>query len=122
MFERARLTIRVSNMHRSIEFYRDKLGMRLTERYGERFAELEAPGVTLLLHEKFEEQPDRIPSGLIGVGLQVSDIDAARRDFESRGILFEGETVEIEAMKIAFFSDPDGVPVYIVESDWFRTA
>jgi catechol 2,3-dioxygenase-like lactoylglutathione lyase family enzyme len=120
MFERARLTVRVSNMDRSIAFYAGKLGMKLGARFGERFAELEAPGITLLLHEKFEQQPDRTPSGVLSLSLQVADIDAARRDFEARGVVFEGETVETDSLKIAFTSDPDGVPVFLVESDWFR--
>lgn len=120
MIQQARLTVRSRDIERSIAFYRDKLGFTLKRRFGERFADLVGPGVSILIHEKLENQPERIPSGILSIGLQVSDIDAARRLLEERGVVFEGETVEIDALKIAFTSDPDGVPLYIVESDWFR--
>jgi catechol 2,3-dioxygenase-like lactoylglutathione lyase family enzyme len=121
MYQRARFTIRVASIDRSINWYVGKLGFELVARYGTRFAELDAPGLTLLLHEKFATQPDTVPAGTISLGLQVPDVDAARRDLESRGVLFEGETVEVDELKIAFTSDPDGVPVYIAQSSVFRT-
>lgn len=120
MYERARFTIRVASVGRSIDWYTGKLGFELVGRYGERFAELDAPGLTLLLHEKLEAQPDKVPSGMISLGLQVADIGASRRELEARGVYFEGETVELDGLKIAFTSDPDGVPVYIAESSLIK--
>jgi catechol 2,3-dioxygenase-like lactoylglutathione lyase family enzyme len=120
MYERVRNTIRVASLERSIDWYTGKLGFTLVGRYGERFAELDAPGMTLLLHEKFDAQPDKVPSGLISLGLHVADIETARRELESRGVYFEGETVDLDGLKIAFTSDPDGVPVYLAESSFIK--
>lgn len=115
----ARMTIRVMDLGRSVNFYTRKLGFRLAGTPGERFALLEGMGLTILLHRKFEQQPDRSQSGTISIGIQVDDVNATRAELESRGVLFEGETVEADGMKIAFTSDPDDVPIFIVETSAF---
>jgi len=120
MYERVRNTIRVASLERSVDWYTGKLGFTLVARYGDRFAELDAPGMTLLLHEKFDAQPDKVPSGLISLGLHVADVDAARRELEARGVYFEGETVDLDGLKIAFTSDPDGVPIHLAEASFIK--
>jgi CreA protein len=59
------------------------------------------------------------PSGRGGttVTFSVANIEEARATLESRGVKFDGPTVEIEGMvKLATFVDPDGNGLMLAES------
>jgi catechol 2,3-dioxygenase-like lactoylglutathione lyase family enzyme len=43
-----------------------------------------------------------------GVALRVPDVDAARAELEAKGVEFDGETLQTEVCRMAFFKDPDG--------------
>lgn len=101
------ISVNVSDLERSIAWYRDVLGFELEyklDEYGwcEVFASV--PGVTLGLGQAEEPQV-----GGITPTFSVKDIDAARKHLESHDVPFDGETREIEGMvKLATFYDPDG--------------
>jgi len=40
--------------------------------------------------------------------LQVDDIEAARTEFEAKGVVFAGETFDTGVCHMALFTDPDG--------------
>jgi predicted enzyme related to lactoylglutathione lyase len=42
------------------------------------------------------------------MALRVPDVDAARAELESKGVAFDGETVQTNVCRMAFFKDPDG--------------
>jgi predicted enzyme related to lactoylglutathione lyase len=42
------------------------------------------------------------------IALHVDDVEAARRELESRGVSFSGETMDSGVCFQAYFSDPDG--------------
>jgi predicted enzyme related to lactoylglutathione lyase len=42
------------------------------------------------------------------IALHVEDIEAARAEFESRGVSFNADTVDTGVCHMAYFSDPDG--------------
>ena len=42
------------------------------------------------------------------IALHVEDVEAARAELESRGISFNGETMDTGVCHMAFFEDPDG--------------
>ncbi|MBK9985229.1 MAG: VOC family protein [Saprospiraceae bacterium] len=44
------LTIMVRNMDQSIAFYTDVLGFKIIRRYGNHYAQIEAPGIIIGLH------------------------------------------------------------------------
>jgi catechol 2,3-dioxygenase-like lactoylglutathione lyase family enzyme len=54
-----------------------------------------------------EYQPQANGIALLG----VDDVEAARAELESRGVEFDGETVDTGVCHMAFFSDPDGNPL-----------
>lgn len=114
MFESANMTINVSQMDRSLAFYTGVLGFTLKRRIGSGVAVLEHPGLTLLLQER-RGQPSASARGS-AIGLWVKDLGEARRTVEARGVSIEGEPVETPEFKIAFFSDPDGTPLYLAEA------
>jgi catechol 2,3-dioxygenase-like lactoylglutathione lyase family enzyme len=42
------------------------------------------------------------------IALRVPDVEEARRELESRGVEFRGETFDSGVCHMAFFTDPDG--------------
>ena len=52
--------------------------------------------------EEFTPQPNAI------VLLHVDDVEASRSELESKGVVFDGDTVETGVCRMAFFKDPDG--------------
>ncbi len=45
---------------------------------------------------------------LAGFALRVPDVAAARAELESKGVEFDGETMDTGVCHMAFFKDPDG--------------
>ena len=43
-----------------------------------------------------------------GLALRVADVDAARAELESKGVVFDGDTIVTSVCKQAWFKDPDG--------------
>jgi len=110
------LTIIVSDMQRSVDFYTERLGLALKARYGDEFAVLEAPGVRIGLHpaKGTQQKP-----GSISLGLGVDDVEAGRKHLQARGVAFKGDIVSDPPMRLAFLTDPDGVELYLAEqSEW----
>jgi|HubBroStandDraft_4_1064222.scaffolds.fasta_scaffold00006_2 catechol 2,3-dioxygenase-like lactoylglutathione lyase family enzyme len=110
------VTIIVSDMQRSIDFYTKELGLPLKTRYGDEFAVVEAPGVTIGLHPAKE---GGAKPGSLSIGLGVDDVAASRQQLVERGVTFNGDIVSDLPMRFAFLRDPDGVEVYLAEqSEW----
>jgi len=100
------IAISVSDRHASAQWYYDKLGFELVYHADEAgWSELQTKteGVTLGLGEQTKPAPgNAVP--VFG----VSDIVTARKDLESAGVEFDGETEVIEGMvSTASFYDPD---------------
>ncbi len=116
MFKQANVTLLVSDMQRSVAFYRDVLGITVQNEYGGHFAELEAPGIRIGLHPG-GKLPLKEHSRHMSIGLRVDDLDAAKETLEKRGVKF-GATPRDEGLRVANFTDPDGNPFYLVEVKW----
>ncbi|NOX49548.1 MAG: VOC family protein [Gammaproteobacteria bacterium] len=100
------IAISVSDRHASAQWYYDKLGFELVYHADEAgWSELQTKteGVTLGLGEQTKPTPgNAVP--VFG----VADIVTARKDLESAGVEFDGETEVIEGMvSTATFFDPD---------------
>jgi len=110
------VTIMVSDMSRSIEFYTQRLGLKLKSRYGDEFAIVEGPGVTIGLHPT---KKGGAAPGSVSIGLGVDDVEAGRNQLRERGVAFSGDIVSDPPMRFAFLKDPDGVELYLAEqSEW----
>lgn len=104
------LILQVSDMERSLTFYRDVLELPLLHASGA-FAFLDGGGVTLALNEYPGEFP-AIP-GVTEIVLQVDDVHEAYRNLAGRGVDFRVAPrvvteMDGKSLLAADFRDPDG--------------
>lgn len=109
------LSLSVSDLARSIAWYRDVLGFRVQYVLDEMgWCELTTgtDGVNVGLSQ-VEAPKIGGPTPTWG----VADIDAARATLEAKGVRFDGPTREIEGMvRLAGFFDPDGNALMLYQS------
>lgn len=51
------------------------------------------------------------------IGLRVDDLDEAVATLEARGVVFQPSRQD-RGSRIAYFADPDGNPLYLIELKW----
>ncbi len=104
----------VSDIDRSVGFFRDTVGLALLRRDGDDWAELDAGPVRLGLHAGRPEMRE-LPHGGTVV-LRVEDLDASKLALEGRGVVFDEHVGEVEGRaRFASFADPDGNALQIIE-------
>jgi len=91
---------------RAKRFYTETLGLEI-ETEGESDLELRCGQVTLDVFDPSSIGQPFTPSPA-GLALRVPDVDAARAELESKGVQFDGETIETSVCRQAWFKDPDG--------------
>jgi len=104
-------------MGKAVKFYTDVLGLKLKSRYGDNFAQVEAPGTTIALHPASKEGLDSSRSESISIGFVVDDLDRERAELENKGVRFL-RMLDDAQVRLAFFADPDGNPLYLSQSKW----
>lgn len=104
------LTLKVTDLDAAVKFYTEVLNLKLLQRYGEHYAEIEAANITLGLHPS---GPETVYSDNISVGLGVNALDETVKELEAKGIAFTLETGGW--MRLAHFKDPDGNALYLAE-------
>lgn len=102
------IAIRVHDLERAVEFYRDRLGLRYLFQVPE-MAFLECGGVRLMLARPENEEFDH-PSSVIY--FEVEAIERAHVELSDLGIEFEREPHKVADLEegelwMAFFRDPD---------------
>jgi len=112
-------TVYVSNMDSAIRFYTEVLGLKLTNRFGNHWATVQA-GQTLLigLHPWSAKYPRPGTKGSVQIGLVVSR-DEPIGDLAGRlrkhGVEVS-DIIKSEEANYISFADPDGNPIYV--GDW----
>jgi catechol 2,3-dioxygenase-like lactoylglutathione lyase family enzyme len=98
----------VSDIDRSIAWYRDVLGFELIYRLDDwGWAELRSPIAHVSVG--IGQTEDLEPRGGATLTFGVVDVAAARASLEARSVRFDGETTEVPGMvRLATFYDPDG--------------
>jgi CreA protein len=98
----------VSDLDRSIAWYRDVLGFELIYKLDDwGWAELRSPIAEVNVGIGQTEEVE--PRGGATLTFGVADIDAARGHLETHDVRFDGETSEVPGMvRLATFYDPDG--------------
>lgn len=116
MINSGNATIMVKDFGRAVRFYTETLGLELSSRAGDHWAEITAPGLTIGLHPWSPGHgPEPGESGAISIGLEVKTIDTAVEALRNKGVTFRGPVQDNENVKLAFFADPDGNPLYLCE-------
>ena len=108
----------VSDMDRSVEFYRDRLGIPLKFQSPE-WTEFATGTTTLALHGggvRSQNPSAGDPSKLAGacsIGFNVDDVEKTYEELQAKGIRFIMPPTqrEGEGIKLAVALDPDGLPI-----------
>lgn len=105
------IILRVGDLDRSLEFYRDGLGMTVLGA-SESFAFLDGGGVTLALNAIGADM-EANPPGLVEVVFEVEDVDATYAALSGAGVSFRLEPRLVmnsdgRDLLAADFRDPDG--------------
>ena len=102
------ITIPTTDFDAAQRFYGEVLGLPLSTRWGKMPAgEFETGNLTLAVMQAdafgMEFRPHSHP-----IALHVDDFEGAKAELSSRGVEFEGETLDSGVCFQAFFTDPDG--------------
>jgi lactoylglutathione lyase len=110
----------VSDMDRSVAFYRDVLGWPLTCQSPER-TEFASGGTMLALHYASRPSGAAAVQGEIAgrcqLGFWVEDVEAFHRDMVARGTpCLQPSTEDTSGAQLAVYADPDGLPFSVAGS------
>ena len=111
--------VHVSDMKRSVSFYRDVLGLPLRfESPG--WTEFATEGATLALHASEKpkpegEHPGKLPAGRCRPGLSVPNLDEFHKRMAEGNVPCIQEPVEIFGARVAQYIDPDGLAISVGE-------
>lgn len=105
-----RINVMISNMDNAIEFYRDKMGLKLLNRYGDHYAEIQGPDLLIGLHPTSKKI---VKGNNLSIGFGVTEFDATIRELESKGIVFKIE--QDGWIRLAHFTDIDQNPLFLAE-------
>jgi catechol 2,3-dioxygenase-like lactoylglutathione lyase family enzyme len=111
-------TIYVSDMDRAVDFYTKTLGLPLAGRWGDEYAGIDlGKGLAIGLHPaRSPHSPKPGSRGAIQIGFAVDKpLDDVVKDLQSRGVVFRGPVVDDVQVRLAFFGDPDGNDLYLIE-------
>jgi predicted enzyme related to lactoylglutathione lyase len=101
------------DLDQAVRFYGEILGMRRSVYNAERnYAEFEPGDVTFSVYVP-EKMGMEHHSNANPYALHVEDVAAARAELESRGVEFQGDTLDTGVCHMAFFQDPDGNPLML---------
>lgn len=105
------VTVMVTDMDKAIKFYTDILGLKLINRYGDHWADIEGPGIAIGLHPttKVINRGDNLQ-----IGLKVPDLDKAVSELEKMGVQFKIN--DDDQVRLASFNDPDHNILYLVQT------
>jgi len=106
----ANVTVMVKNMTQAIDFYLG-LGLALKQRWEDNYAIVTAPGVSIGLHPA-KQITQRSNDISIGFGVeQIKEVEARLKEL---GVQYQRSEDGVGIY--AHFHDPDGTPIYFMES------
>jgi lactoylglutathione lyase len=112
------IKVNVSDMSRSVAFYRDVLGLPLKFQ-SPGWSEFQTGATTLALHliRARGEAPAEPLAGTCSIGFSVENLAATHRELAARGAQFIRAPTEqaSEGIRLAVCVDPDGLPIAFAE-------
>jgi len=110
-------TVFVSNMDNAVRFYTEVLGLKLTNRFGDHWATVDAgKGLTIGLHPASAKFPTPGTKGGVILGLEIGvPIEQAVARLTERGVKIGGIIRDEPSGNFADFEDLDGNSIYLWE-------
>jgi predicted enzyme related to lactoylglutathione lyase len=111
-------TVFVSNMDRAVQFYTEVLGLKLTNRFGDNWATVEAgKALTIGLHPASPKYPAPGTKGAIMIGLEIDEaIEGVVARLNDRGARVKGSIARDGSGNFVHLEDPDGNEIYLWET------
>ena len=106
------VTINVGDLDSSISFY-TSIGFSVQARWGNHYAQLNAPGIQIGLHPSAQSGQN---SGNVSIGFTTDDFAKTRTELSQLGIKVN-ERAE-EGGNFLHFEDPDGTSLYFIQPKW----
>lgn len=107
----SRVNIMISNMDTSIDFYTNKLGLKLLNQYGNHYAEIQAPDLLIGLHQKNHKT---VVGNNISIGFGVKEFDTMIINLREKGVDI---TIEEDGwIRLAYFFDLDQNQLLLAEN------
>jgi catechol 2,3-dioxygenase-like lactoylglutathione lyase family enzyme len=106
------VTIMVKDMDKSVAFYQS-IGFNIKQRWGNHYAQLTAPGITLGIHPTNDNIAN---SGNVSIGFTTDDFEETKVQLSS--LTIQTQLREEEGGKFIHFSDPDGTALYFIKPKW----
>jgi catechol 2,3-dioxygenase-like lactoylglutathione lyase family enzyme len=102
------ITVPTKDFEKADEFYGDVLGLERSKQWGSMPArEYETGSLTIAVMQSdafgIDFKPHSHP-----IALHVDDVEAARVELESKGVVFAADTMDSGVCHMAYFRDPDG--------------
>ena len=104
----------VKDMDRSIAFYQ-AIGLTLKNRWGNYYAQLTAPGLTIGLHPGNETMQSTTTDN-ISIGFTTDNFEDAQARLEKASV--DTMSRQEEGGAFLHFTDPDGTPLYFIKPKW----
>ena len=106
----------VSDMNRSVAFYRDVIGLSLKIDSPE-WSEFATEGATLGLHRGDGSRPEgtESPAGSSRPGLSVRDLDAFHLRMVEHNVTCTQQPKDLFGSRMAQYLDPDGLAISVSE-------
>jgi catechol 2,3-dioxygenase-like lactoylglutathione lyase family enzyme len=102
------VTVFVKDYPAATDFYGNKLGLERSSDYG-KFDGCEYETGSLTLQVMSSEAIGRpFQASTHPIALHVDDVEAARKELESKGVQFVADTIDSGVCLMAIFEDPDG--------------
>ena len=112
----------VSDMARSVQFYRDTLGLPLKMESPD-WTEFQTGATTLALHgggtpQQPQVEPEKSFAGTCSIGFTVEDVEKTFEALKAKGVFFvmPPKVSEKDGIKLAVGLDPDGLPLAFAQS------
>ncbi len=113
--------IAVSDLDRATQFYQDTLGLEKLDRLGDEVVNLKSGNMTISVYRSEYAGTNKATA----LNFNVEDIAAEVRDLSDKGVMFErydmpglerqGDVYVAQGMKTAWFKDPDGNILSLLE-------
>lgn len=109
----------VSDLQRSMEFYRDLVGLPLREET-RASVEFDVGGATFALHLAHVDKPEHhhppMLAGSCRLGFTVTDLESAHRRLLAAGVPCIASPEAQLDLRVALYEDPDGLYFTLAES------